>query len=79
MEIKARNWRSATNEHAYLLDGDEYILTPGYDFTSTLPAFRVKLHRMCAQKGLKYRTRMDGGQLFLQVYRNTPGDLFTDD
>lgn len=63
------------NAHLYLLDGDLYGLTPGYDFHTSVEAFRVKVHAMCRRRGLKYRSRFIEGKLWLEVYRTTPGDL----
>jgi hypothetical protein len=63
------------NAHLYLLDGDLYGLTPGQDFHGSVEAFRVKLHGMCRRRGLKYRSRFVDGQLWVEVYRETPGDL----
>jgi len=63
------------NAHLYLLDGDLYGLTPGHDFHGSVEAFRVKLHGMCRRRGLKYRSRFVDGKLWIEVYRNTPGDV----
>jgi len=64
------------NAHLYLLDGDLYGLTPGHDFQGSVETFRVKLHGMCRRRGLKYRSRFVDGKLWIEVYRDTPGDIF---
>jgi len=71
-------WRrhDPINAHLYLLDGDLYGLTPGQDFHTSVEAFRVKVHAMCRRRGLKYRSRFIEGTLWVEVYRDTPGDIF---
>lgn len=64
------------NAHLYLLDGDLYGLTPGHDFHTSVEVFRVKVHSMCRRRGLKYRSRFIEGKLWIEVYRDTPGDIF---
>jgi hypothetical protein len=64
------------NAHLYLLDGDLYGLTPGHDFHGSVEAFRVKIHGMCKRRGLKYRSRFTNDTLWVEVYRDTPGDIF---
>jgi hypothetical protein len=66
------------NAHLYLLDGDIHGLTPGHDFHGSVEAFRVKVHGMTRRRGLKYRSRYVDGKLWIEVYRNTPGDVFRD-
>lgn len=61
-----------------LFDGDEHSLTPGVDFTTTVPVFRSALSRTCHRRGLRYRSRLVDGVLWVQVYRSTPGDLFSE-
>jgi hypothetical protein len=74
---KARNRR---NEHLYLLDGDEWCLTPGRDFQGTIAAFRTKMSRLCKARGITYRSQVDEhGRLWFEAYRDKPGDLFTDE
>ncbi len=68
--------RDPINAHLYLLDGDMYGLTPGHDFHTNVEAFRVKVHAMCRRRGLKYRSRFIEGKLWIEVYRDTPGDIF---
>jgi hypothetical protein len=68
------------NEHAYLLDGDEYCLTPGVDFQTSIATFRVKMSKMCKARGITYHTHVDEhGRLWFEAYQNTPGDLFKDE
>jgi hypothetical protein len=72
--------KGRNNEHAYLLDGDEYCLTPGVDFQTSIPTFRVKMSRMCKKRGITYRSQVDEhGRLWFEAYQNTPGDLFKDE
>jgi len=79
MAEKSFNWyrNDPPNAHLYLLDGDLWGLTPGVDFHGSVEAFRVKLHSMTRRHGLRYRSRVWDGLLWVEVYRNTPGDLLT--
>lgn len=74
-KIKWRNARQRGKSYEYLFDGDQHQLAPGSDIT-TIPSFRVMLHRICAQKGLRYRTQIVDGNLWVEMYRETPGDLY---
>jgi hypothetical protein len=72
--------RNKPNEHVYLLDGDEWCLTPGQDFQGTIAAFRTKMSRMCKARGITYHSQVDDqGRLWFEAYQNTPGDLFKDE
>jgi hypothetical protein len=68
--------RDPINAHLYLLDGDVHGLAPGHDFQTSVESFRVKVHAMCRRRGLKYRSRFVDGKLWIEVYRNTPGDVY---
>jgi hypothetical protein len=74
MEIVWRP-RSKQGEHLYVLDGDTYTLRPGIDFVSTMSSMRAKLHRMCKERGLRYRSQVLEGNLIFEAYREVPGDL----
>lgn len=66
--------RQDARDFEYLLDGDQYCLTPGLDISS-ISTFRVLLHRICQNRGLRYRSVVADGKLWVEVFRNTPGDL----
>lgn len=68
-------WKDERNGYLYLLDGDQWTLLPGREFTCTVEALRVKLHRACKKRGLKYRSQMYEGHLWFQAYREVPGDM----
>ena len=74
-KISWKPLRLRASDYDYLFDGDQHQLTPGRDI-NTIPAFRVLLHRICREKGLKYRTQIVDGDLWVEVYRIKPGDLF---
>lgn len=73
--------RIPDSKFLYLFDGDEHVLTPGEDF-GTIPAFRVRLHRMTKARGLRYATLTlpatteTPTRLCVVIYRNQVGDLF---
>lgn len=68
--------RMRTRNFVDLLDGDIYTFTPGEEITN-IPTFRVLVHRMAAENGLKYRTNiLEDGDLEVEMYRDKPGDLF---
>jgi hypothetical protein len=67
--------RETPNRHLYLLDGDLYALHPGLDFHTDIATFRTKLSYMTKKRGLRYRSVVRDGVLWVEVYRNTPGDL----
>lgn len=69
--------RQDARDYEYLMDGDQYCLTPGEDI-STISTFRVLLQRITANRGLRYRTMVVDGKLWVEVFRDAPGDLFTD-
>lgn len=55
-------------------EGEEFALTPGEDF-ATVASFRVRLTRMCKARGLRYRSVVWDGKLWVQLYKIIPGDL----
>lgn len=69
--------RQDARDYEYLFDGDQYCLTPGNEINS-IATFRVLLHRITSDRGLRYRTMVDNGKLWVEVFRNEPGDLFSD-
>ena len=67
--------RTPSSEYEYLFDGDQHQLEPGYNIGS-IPAFRARLSRMCQAKGLRYRSVIHEGRLYVEVFRVKPGDLY---
>lgn len=55
-------------------EGDETVLTPGVDFGS-VGSFRSRLTYMCQARGLRYRSLLWEGKLWVQIYKIIPGDL----
>lgn len=69
--------RTPSSEYEYLFDGDQHTLTPGQDI-GTITSFRARLSRMCQAKGLRYRSVIHEGKLWVEVFRVKPGDLLAE-
>jgi len=50
------------------LDGDQWILTPGKDFTTTSEAFSSAMWRASKVRGLRSKTMVQDGKLYLQAF-----------
>lgn len=72
--------RRPDSDYDWIFDseGDEMTLTPGVDF-GTVASFRVRLTRMCQARGLRYRSVVWDGKLWVQIYKIIPGDMLPPD
>ena len=49
------------------LNGDTWALTPGEDFTCTVPAFRAHAYATARAYGIRIHTRIRDGLFYLQA------------
>ena len=74
-EWRQRAPRRPDSDYEYVLDGDQHCLEVGWQI-SNIHSFRSRLSRMCQERGLRHRTTVHEGKLYVEVFRVRPGDLF---